>query len=232
VIVRNILVRNYLALRDVRINFHDELQYLIGINGSGKTTLLRLLAGIAGTDQATTLVANHPIGEIELSVEDEGSIKTFYVTDKLTPKAIYKFKDSLSRRVSWPITTSGNAFVSECDPNATDKARLARIFEGIWGENLKDNLLFTSTSDHTHLMVGKGFARAMSLITLDSPDGVPMLLDLPESHLDMTAKRCLMDLLAREERQLIIATHSPEVLASRKSNHAIYDVGEQSALDA
>lgn len=226
-IIRSLLVRNYLALKDIRILFHPEVQMLTGTNGCGKTTVLRLLAGLAGTDEATRLVANQPIGEVELEIEDAGKTKTLHMTDKIDPKKVYKFKKWLSKRVSFPITTGGDSFVSECHPKATDKARLREIFAGVWRTDIQKELVYTSSSEPIRTNIGRGFTRAMSMILLNSPDEVPMLLDLPESSLDMAGKRMMIDILRDENRQMIIATHSPEILSttySKGSNYGlVYD---------
>lgn len=231
-ILRSLKVRDFLAIQKLEMTFHPELQYLIGINGAGKTTLLRLICGLAGTDQATLLVDKVPVGEVELTVEDEGKTKTLRITDMINATEVNKFKKSLSERVSFPVTTWDTAFVSKCDESATDKKRLRKIFKGIWGQNIENNLFFTTSPERTSVKLGQGFQQAMSLILFDSPDGVPMLLDLPERHLDIQAKRSLLDWLRREERQLIIATHSPEMMVVGKDESALFDVGTSSALDA
>jgi ATPase subunit of ABC transporter with duplicated ATPase domains len=232
VIIRRISVRDFCPLNELDLELHPEVQFIIGYNGVGKTFLLRLISGLTGTDATTALVADMPIGRVDLTVEDDGKTKTFSITDRLDPEAIDKFKKTLSVRSSFPVTSWDNSFVSECDPSATDAKRLEHIFRAIWGQGLRDNLRFKNTSERIELAVGDGFRRAMRLILLDSPDGVPMLLDTPESHLSYTGKRAMIEHLMRPERQLIVVTHSIEFMGFNRPNSNVFELGQKAALDA
>lgn len=215
--ITRIEVEGYKVIKDFAADFPSGPKhqiFLVGPNGSGKTTLLNLIAGIAGNEKATNLVAHQPIGRVRIEMADDETSKkyTFEAKDILSPTKINAFKAAIEseKLVSYGLTEYADQdfIVGRCN-YATLEAFLngcARRYEGIFEPKRFGN--------GYSIYPGDGSQRTISLYFLLCCGWGPLLLDTPESHLDITRKRALTWQVNSFGRQVISTTHSPEWLAN------------------
>lgn len=189
--------------------FDDKVNCLIGPNGCGKSTLLQVIAGVCGTDDATALIANQPVEFCEVVVDHDNVEHVFTVTERFDLDAILDFKFKLETRASFPLTQYHQNFVGECVEMATVRSRFKRYCKA---NDVEPRFIYEPSQRRAFFTGGDGVESAFSLFLHDSPAGVPLLLDGPERHQHIIGQTVLLEALTTEDRQLIYATHSPEML--------------------
>ncbi len=208
-IIEHIRVSNFRSIRDLTMTFYRDSNTIVGPNGSGKSSLLHIIAGLTGSDEASELIEGEAVGYCQLGVTHNGASLTFETTGKFLAEDIGKFKQRLKTRTNFPLTDIGLSFPSKCVLPATAKERFRRY--ALIHSDMPD-IVYNPANRSLGIWWGDGFRHAYSLLSLDSLSDEPLLLDLPERHLDIRGQAMMNNFLLSLDRQLIMVTHSPQML--------------------
>lgn len=180
-----------------------------GMNGVGKTTLLHLLAGIAGGDRATDLIADQKVGRFEVVLGAGNEEYRFTTTKVFDREAIQAFKSTLpeGKRVNYALTEYYYERFQEgrCD-YATFEEQMRYFFE----RTKLTPRVFIKPGEGARIDPGSGVKNAIRLIMLASMRGGPLLLDHPEMSLDSRNKALLSAMVLSGDKQTISVTHATE----------------------
>jgi ATPase subunit of ABC transporter with duplicated ATPase domains len=184
---------------------------VIGNCGGGKTMLLRLIAGVAGSDAATEILQDVEVGFFRIRLSQRKKVFQFETEGFFDLDKVAEFKATLPHRVSFPLADwDGTAYPSEfCDPKL-GRARFERFIAA--HNDSKPFIIYSPTTRRASLEMGDGYTHALWLLLCQPPRGVPVLLDNPARHLDIWAKRMMLDYLTGGEHQVIFTTHDPEMV--------------------
>jgi len=171
------------------ISFHQlpgENLALIGVSGSGKSTLLQLIAGLQQPDSGTiTLFSQRIKGPHEQLVPGHPGLAILEQTSHLPH--YYYIRDLFQYANVWETSVARNLF------------SLCRI------EHLMNR-------KHHEISGGEQQRIALALLLISSPRW--LLLDEPFSHLDLTNKKILQQVLAELSHQLnitcLLCSHNPD----------------------
>jgi ATPase subunit of ABC transporter with duplicated ATPase domains len=215
VIVESIDVRGFGPIKRLSERFKHE-NCIVGQNGSGKTTLLSLMAGVAGTDKASILVAGEQIEHFAMTLREGDEVFEFETKGEFDPEAIEEFKEKLPKRLNFALTEWTETFPAHCVDPATARMKFRLYCDRhaqFGGSNaINEDFVYSPASRSATFVAGDGYRFAMSLFLNDSQEGVPVLYDNPSRHMDMHGKRLMTEMLCREERQLFYTTHAPEMV--------------------
>lgn len=207
--VINIGVGGFGPLKNLELCFSDTVTCIVGPNGCGKSTLLQLIAGLCGTDEASELIAGQEVAYCEMVVDLDGEEHIFTINKRFDEDAIMEFKAKLYHRVNFPLTQYRETFISECCEIVTAKESFFRHCSTI---DVEPQFIYTPVTRTASFESGDGVKQAFSLFLNDSLDGIPTLYDCPELHQHLCAQRSLLKVLVKRDRQLLYATHSPDMV--------------------
>jgi ABC-type cobalamin/Fe3+-siderophores transport system ATPase subunit len=190
--------------------FGEEQQCVIGACGGGKTTLLNLIAGVAGSDEATALVAGRPVGSFKLVLREGDELYEFIARDRFKSSDIADFKATLPKRVSYLTDGHGIDFPTSQVDVATGIRRFKNFLKFHNGGSVERSVFYSPNHRRVWADFGGGYNHVLSVLLNDSTPGTPILIDDPVRHLDLWAQRLLIDMMVNEDRQFIFTTHSPE----------------------
>ena len=165
---------------------------IIGKNGSGKSTLLKLMLGITRPQNGNIKYDGVSINDIDLIEERRKHIS---VVEQLP----YIIDDSLEKNFKFGI-----------DEFDIDK------YEDLLSK-FKLNIIENRTIDNKNCMADKlsgGEKQKIALLRGMSKTANVLILDEPESNLDASAMRILLDFLlnGKEKRLTIIVSHDPSII--------------------
>lgn len=194
---------------DVTFN-PGECWAILGRNGTGKTTLLHTLAGLRATDSGLILLDGTPIAQQprrhvaqRLGLLPQDSHDPFPAT--VLETALLGRHPHLS---PWAWETA--------EDRALARAALAQVGLADWDAR-------------TLATLSGGERRRVALATLLTQDPDILLLDEPTNHLDLHRQVALLDLLARQARDLrktvIMVLHDLN-LAARFADHCLLLYGD------
>jgi putative ABC transport system ATP-binding protein len=203
-------------LRDVRKTYEDgvtrhlvlagvdldiaagELVALLGPSGSGKTTLLNIIAGLDTPDTGVVEVAGSDVarlGERARTLLRRRRIGFVFQFFNLVPTL------TVVENVMLPVALTGG---SRGDMAAAAQSLLERVGLAGRGNSFPEEL---SGGEQQRVAIARALAHQPALLLADEPTG----------NLDSVTGRAVLELLAGLVRErgttMLVATHSPEVVA-------------------
>lgn len=237
--IRKVFIENYKVFKDFEINFCDEndkpldIIVIAGINGSGKTTLLNLIVYCIKDDFILTNndkhmpTIFHQIGYYTEATEHNENFTYLKMEEK---------KDANITNVKEKILEYFNKLIREKDIRASEvygdiQNKIQNIFNDFnlqiefSGLDRHDEVYFKNEFNDKikidELSTGEKelITKAFSLYLADIQDSV-ILIDEPETSLHPSWQNRILsvyEMIAKEKNnQIIIATHSPQIIASAK----------------
>lgn len=195
--------------------FNPVATVLVGENGSGKTTTLDVIAGMAGTDKATELVAGRKVDFAQIVLRDGvgGETHTLTLEKEFDPDRIDAFKQGLPERVSYTVTEQwGDRYVGRRANPVKAQDRMIRWLEEA-DLGLSQQLVVTSSG--ASLLVSETGAQRMLMshgMRLTAAP-VPVLVDHMGQSLHVILRRRVHSFYRQTNQQLICTTHCPDVMA-------------------
>ncbi len=205
--VESIAIEGFRCIKSSSLTFQHH-NALVGGNGVGKTCTLEMIATIAGSDDATDIFGNSPIGRVELTLGFNDERYRFETTDLLCKNKIREFKSTLprGRRINFGLSEEmGDRFSFGSCNYAT---RLEMLKEYL----LPGMHVFNRKTSHYAVDPGDGFKKIILLSLLASMPDSTLLMDVPEAHLDYQNKRRLSTRMTDTTQQTISVVNSPEWL--------------------
>lgn len=157
---------------------------LIGPNGSGKSTLLRILAGLIEPSEGEAHLDGTPIGKVP-----RGRIGMCFAE----PDA----------QIVMPTVAADVAFSLRHLPKKERESQALAMLSALGIEDLAERAC--------HVLSG-GQKQLLALAAVLATDPAVLLLDEPSTLLDLRNRRLLEQILARLDQQIILATHSLDML--------------------
>jgi ATPase subunit of ABC transporter with duplicated ATPase domains len=206
--VKWIEVERYRPIREFADDFGHHT-VIRGMNGVGKTSLLNLISGVAGSDLATDLIADHDIGRLKIVLGAGNREYVYEAKDRLDRKSLDAFKAELPDDKRVNMAMSGFYYerfqYGRCDFATFDKS--LRFFMDRTGHT---PMVWDRPGRGAAIDPGDGVKRAIQLLYLASMRGGPLLLDLPEGSLDHRNKILMSMMIMSGDKQTITVTHSDE----------------------
>jgi predicted ATPase len=218
-IVRSVEISDMMALRDVNLVLHPKVNCFVGINGSGKTTMLNLIAGVCGNDDANHLLVGKKVGRCRIVIEDDGDEFVFEASDYFRDEALGRFKRRLPSRANY-TSASAPSYVDESVDFSTARTRYMEFLRGHGG---RLNAAYSAQQNSCSVYWGSAYRNVFGLMAMDTEDS-PFLIDNPDRSLDVRACAIVKRMLIRQDRQLIYATHSPEMMVME---YGLFDLSSQ-----
>ncbi len=206
---KSISVERFRPIQELAVDFGHH-NVITGFHGTGKTSLLHLLAGIAGTDNATRLIAGEKVGRIEVVLGAGNEEYRFTATDSFDAEAIDSFKATLpdGKRANLAMTDYYvEQFQHGCVDYDTFQSMLSHFFER---SGHKFPHVFTRPGHGARIDPGSGISQAIRLLLLGSMHDGPLLLEHPETSLDHRNKLILSRMIATRHKQTFAVTYSEE----------------------
>jgi hypothetical protein len=182
---------------------------ITGFHGTGKTSLLHLLTGIAGTNQASDLIANEKVGRVKVVLGAGNEEFTFEAKDRFDRDALDSFKATLpdGKRANLGLTDYYvEQFQHGCINYDTFQDTLAFFFERT-GHKLQ---VFPRPGVGVRSDPGSGVSQAIRLFLLHAMEGGPLLMEHPETSLDHRNKILCSMILCSHRKQTIAVTYAEE----------------------
>ncbi len=180
-----------------------------GYHGVGKTSLIHLLAGVAGSDAATSLIADEPIGRLEVVIGAGNEEFRFEAKDVLDVAALTEFKESLPTGKRANFALSG-FYYERFQYGECDYAEMAETLNQFWKTTGHRPFVNFRPGIGGRMDNGSGINQAIRLIFMNSLKGGPLMLDHPEGSLDYRNKRLMANMLREGGKQTIVVTHCTE----------------------
>jgi len=213
------------AVADSPLTFRSEVTFFVGENGSGKSTLLEGIAcaarsiviGSAGTETDPTLAAGRRLGRALRLTWHRPTRRGFFLRAEDVfdyARRMDQLRDDLLR----------DAATIDADPTASAAARAlgAGALRGQAGEIGRRYGAGVDARSH-----GESF---LTLFQQRFVPGGLYLIDEPEAPLSPTRQLSLLSLLktmvAEQESQFIVATHSPILMAFPGATILSFDGGQ------
>lgn len=204
--------------------FDPMMNVIIGYNGTGKTHILDLIATVTGNDQAMRMFDRFSFGRVELGVSVDGKKIKFEAANQFDYADLLDFRKEISPfQANYALTeTQTEKLLAGCCDFATAKKRIEKF--------LKDQevtVYNTKEPYKSSIFLGDGWVHFIRLILWANMSGGPLLLDLPERHLDIVAKRRAYGVIELSKEQVILTTHTPEFLPYADSDKNIIDLSSR-----
>lgn len=212
--INSLSIRDYGPIRELDCVFKPGVNTIIGYNGAGKTTIIELLAALTGKKRCVHFANNREVGSIRLSVVVDGNGKTFQAKGRLEAEQMLDFRKHLGSYCSnFGQDENGSevALSGVCD-FAAAQADIKRFLDG---PNRTTSIF--QVKGALRMPMGDGYQQYIRLIHMKNMIGGPLLLDMPERHLDIVAKRRMYYELCAGKEQVILSTHTPEFLSSEEN---------------
>ena len=240
--IESIKLKDYKVLQNFEIDFRDsdgeilDTIVLVGVNGSGKTTVLEYIKNnhlnryesfsgnnfIFTTKEEFTYLENKVI-EYSFYSKKKIYLKVNELPNKeIVIEQIKKFRDMLQ-------DTNEDLTVKETNKKMVDG--INSIFDGLdlktkfkgFSKDINRNILFSNDTSEDimfdDLSTGEQqlFIRALSLKMMNLKDSI-ILIDEPETSLHPNWQNYILrvyeNIASQGNNQLIIATHSPQIISS------------------
>lgn len=240
--IKSIDIQNYKVFKNFSISFLDkdnkilDLIVLAGINGSGKTTLFDFISDILNFNSSTidgSIILN--IDDLDLKIQgdifDQNLIKKIVylkVSDNKKEKVIKQIKNFIDmikdNNEDLTIKQANQKAVNEIH-SIFDGLVLKTKFKGISKDMARDILFENDVTDDIkldELSTGEQqlFIRALSLKMMCLRESI-ILIDEPEISLHPNWQnnilRVYQNIAKDGNNQLIIATHSPQIISSTRN---------------
>lgn len=180
-----------------------------GYHGVGKTSLIHLLAGVAGNDEATSLIAGEPVGRVEVVLGAGNEEFRFEARDSFDADALAAFKASLpaGKRANYAMS---EFYYERFQFGECDYGEMAETLAEFWKKSGHRPFINIRPASGGRMDNGSGINQAIRLIFMNSMKGGPLMLDHPEGSLDSRNKRILTNMLLQGGKQTIVVTHCTE----------------------
>ncbi len=212
--IRHLSIRNFGPIEKFDHNF-SRVQPIIGMNGRGKSHIVNLIAALTGSHQAIELVDNRSIGMAHIVVTVDDEEYELRIDERFDTEKIRDFKESLGgpkTNYGLPETRSELYLHGDCD-----YVTLKEDIEDFFHIHGQPDRRFTR-GKRDAILLGDGHRHAMKLLFLLNMKKQPLVMDLPETHLDMSAQRYIADKITFSSQQIIYVTHSPKFIEKILTN--------------
>ena len=225
------LIIDYLRVEDFGplrgkhyFRFEPTMNIIIGYNGTGKTHILDLIATVAGNDQAMGLFDRFSFGGVELGVIVDGRKLKFEAANQFDHTELLDFRKKIAPfQANYALTEcKTDKFLAGCCDFTTAKKRIEKFLKD------QDVTAYNTKEPYkSSIFLGDGWVHFIQLILWANMSGGPLLLDLPERHLDIVAKRKAYGVVELSKEQVILTTHTPEFLPYEDSDKNIIDLSSR-----
>ena len=229
--LKKLKIKNYKVLQNFEIDFTDkddnflDTIVIAGVNGSGKSTLLELIEKSLSKDFSF----NDRDDFVEFIDKDPNKLIYLRVFDNQKKLVTLKIKDFLDyireKNENLTILESNQKLVKEIN-SIFDGLELKTKFKGI-SKNIKREILFENDIRDDikldELSTGEQqlFIRALGLKMMDLHNCI-ILIDEPELSLHPNWQNHILkvyqNIAQQGDNQLIVATHSPQIVSSAPNN--------------
>ncbi len=199
-----------------RLRFAPNITVLVGLNGCGKTNTLELLAMLTGHEDAMKLL-RRPTDKLDY-LKIEVRWKTGHrilELDSFDVDKIEEFRASLPHNASYVLQQENrmdDRLVTvrrepiACQKDMIEWLDMHDMKLNFWFKEGHAASLLVSETGGQRYILNAGMRRA--------PSDVPMLIEHPDQGLHPNLQRAMIDFyLESNYQQLIITTHSPELLS-------------------
>ncbi|MDO5723371.1 MAG: ABC transporter ATP-binding protein [Flaviflexus sp.] len=172
-------------LRDIELELDEPRIGIIGGNGSGKSTLLRIIAGLVKPSSGRAL-----LDDAEVTKLPAGRIGMCFAEP--------------DTQIVMPTVAADVGFSLRHLPKAERAAEVGRMLEALGIADLAERACHVLSGGQKQLL-------ALAAVLATSPS--VLLLDEPSTLLDLRNRKLLEQILDRLDQQIILATHSLDMLA-------------------
>lgn len=203
-----------------RFAFSPSVNVIVGMNGTGKTNMLELLAMLTGHDDATKYLLRDgdefDYVKVEVKWKGGSAVLEMENFDFEDLSRIAEFKAKLPRRASFVLQQESmkddRLVTDRREPVECQKDMLQWL--DVHGLGVNKQFHFVEGHSASLLVSDTGAQRYMLHLGMRrAPTETPMLVEHPDRSLHTMLKETVPEyLLESNDQQVIITTHSPELL--------------------
>lgn len=213
---KSIEVEAFRPIRELAVEFAHH-NVITGFHGTGKTSLLHLLAGVAGNQNSSDLIADEPIGRLKVVLGAGNEEFVFEARDRFDRNALDEFKATLPNGKRANLATTDH-YIEQYQYGDINYDTFQACLNEFLARTRNNIMVFPNPGVSVKTQPGSGISQAIRLFLVNAMEGGPLLLEHPETSLDHRNKILCSMMLCTAEKQTIAVTYADEWVSKVHKN--------------